>query len=201
LFCSSHPVVSSIRLAAIINGNLNSTFWSVPRAVSIPLIVPVPPHAFKCPPMIDSISITCVWGRSMKRRQPHPPVEGPSNAVPRGRCSKCNVIWGIIGLICTTWTLKDGNGPWFESWPELPHTVDNHNDNDNDNDNDAANANASSALALPMQMLAEIHNKTKFNPLWKPGQTRKNQAFKSPADVVALQRHFVAHGICRGGTG
>ena len=41
-----------------------------------------------------------------------------------------------------------------------------------------------------------LENQVYVKPLWKPGQTRKDQAFtvKSPADVVALQRHLLRMG-------
>jgi len=64
--------------------------------------------------------------------------------------------------------------PMFEAWPELK----------------AIQAPEDSAF-LPMQVLVEIHYRTSFRDLWKPNQTDFRQAFKSPFDVVELQRHLL----------
>lgn len=66
--------------------------------------------------------------------------------------------------------------PLFEAWPAL------------------ANNSGPNQVALPMQLLVEIHYRTGFTELWKPGQKNKKIPFKDPPDMVELQRHFLRMG-------
>ena len=72
--------------------------------------------------------------------------------------------------------------PIFRSWPELT-------------DANALNTKNNGLLAsLPMQLLVEIHYKTTFQDLWKPGQTSMWDRFLTPVDLVELQRHLIKMG-------
>eukprot|EP00977_Amphora_coffeiformis_P024481 scaffold15975_cov153-Amphora_coffeaeformis.AAC.1 len=65
----------------------------------------------------------------------------------------------------------------FESWPEL-----------------AAQSEQQQTLALPMQLNVEIHYKTQFPALWRPGQTNDGEIWKSPTEIAGLQRHLLSMG-------
>ena len=108
----------------------------------------------------------------------------------KGDAGKCGPTWTLLEMQqnlghkhVDLYKMDIEGFEWsiFESWPELFSTS-------------SESTSSGRQVSLPLQLLVEVHYKTQFPVLWKPGMKSSDQVFKDPEEIVQLQEHLLRMG-------